>query len=184
MKTSLILTIVFTLINYVKTLEENVCHNENDEDCISSNFDYQDDIDWKNDFKELWSWLNSVQDSKHTIKCENEQNIIKDDKPKKFVKPLIGPFPCKAGATFLRYEGKFNKQKLPHGKGKMINEEVMFETKRKFCYDLLQTIDTIEGNLIDGVLHGPAVIKLIHEKTLEVTFEHGIIQGMTRSENK
>ena len=105
---------------------------------------------------------------------KDESTLSKSNQ--KIARPLIGPVLCK-GPTFIRYEGAFNEEKLPHGPGKMIGEETIFTSKDKYCYDLLPKIESIRGTFVNGQLHGPAWINYTHLATLEVTFEHGVIQG-------
>ena len=54
-------------IKIVYTIEDNVCHSGSEEDCNISIFDYQDEMDWKNNFEELWDWLNFVKNSDHFV---------------------------------------------------------------------------------------------------------------------
>ena len=60
-------------IKIVYTIEDNVCHSGSEEDCNISIFDYQDEMDWKNNFEELWDWLNFVKNSDQALKCDREE---------------------------------------------------------------------------------------------------------------
>ena len=64
-------------IQIVYTVEDNVCHSGSEEDCNISIFDYQDEMDWKNNFEELWNWLKLVKNSEQALKCNGEEtNVI------------------------------------------------------------------------------------------------------------
>ena len=148
---------------------------------------YQHNVTWTNKSDVLWEWINKlerVKFNKLTMNLQNEcpnlrniSSIIEG--------PLRNCIDMKNHAILIG-NFKFDKNKIPSGKGKLVQKDYRDRTKpsSNVCYKLLSSIKKVSGNFVGGKLNGKGKIHYLDQTEMVANFQCGIIHGPVLIWNK
>ena len=139
------------------------------------NYQYSN-VEWINQTKTFWKWLNSDKNMPIATFCNDNANIMVDENAQR---PLVGPKDCSKvnGMNFVKFEGKFDKDKMLVGQGRAIALQRPEKITGNNCFDILPSILSIHGAFVKAQINGKATIHYNDDTKMKVTFVNGVIQG-------
>ena len=161
------------------------CYLEKDASDDEGVFYYQTQATWMNS-NTLWTWFDNFE----RVKLKDfDSQFISYEHSSQTYQPLRGPFQdCTNITRFALLQGfKYGKNMLPHGKGNILQGEIMEPNRLVFkspCYELRSHIEKIHGHLVKGKLDGKGTIYYNDQTRMKLRFKYGMVHGPALMLNK